>query len=228
MGLTIGMVSWGAEQTLANTLESYSRYKLRAEQKIIVLQQGTKEQKDFVYRHGFSPITLLGNVGIARAYKMLLEATTQENFLFLENDWELIADPQKEIQVGQDLLSSGEADIVRYRHRRYPGNPLWTRQFEGNEYSKPVHLLDSIHWTDPTKFPEIVSREFDSGVWYKTTAQYANWTNNPHMGRTDFLKYYIYPRMGSRDLEVDIQDWWQHQFFRVYQGEGLFTHNRLD
>jgi hypothetical protein len=76
---------------------------------------------------------------------------------------------------------------------------------------------------EPTQFSQIYYLE---PFWY-TTSRYANWTNNPTMFRTKFLEKYILPRMGSRDVELDIQQWWQEQNFWVAQGEGLFTHNRL-
>jgi hypothetical protein len=245
--LTIGMISWGAEKTLRNTLGSYYNYGLKAEQKIIILQEGTKEQEHIVRDFGFTPITLLSNVGIARAYKYLLDATTQPHFLFLENDWELIEMPFVQIDHGQQLLRTGASDFIRYRHRTNPGNPLWTRQFENQEHVRPSHLLDSIHWTNPDKFIEVTSHKFEywevnpitlteedtevarkTSVWYTTTSQYANWTNNPHMANTSFLKQNVYPRLGNKDLEADIQGWWEQSYFRVAQGDGLFTHNRLD
>lgn len=252
--LTIGMLSWGAEKTLENTLKSYAYHRFKADQNIILLQEGTREQESMAHYYGFTPITLLSNVGIARGYKYLLDATKHENFLFLENDWQLVENPITQIQFGLTLLNSGDADIIRYRHRTNPGNPLWTRQYEGQEYTKPSHLLDSIHWTDPSKFLEITTRKFKyyqlpfdapylqespydivdtlklESVWYLTTSKYANWTNNPHMARTDFLKHNVYPRLNGYygDIEKDIQAWWEGSYFRVAQSDGLFTHNRLD
>ncbi len=238
--LTIAVLSWGAEKTLANTLESYVMNDLRAEQKIILLQEGTREQEYIAHAYGFKPIVLPFNVGIAQGYRRLLDEATQDLFLFLENDWELITHPSPQLPTGAYLLQSYDADLVRLRSRNKPGGPLWTRQFEGNEYARRSHLLDSIHWTDPSKFPE-VSRRNIRGIklvdglaetadtwWYLTKAKYANWTNNPHMARTEFLRREVYPRLGSRDLEVDIQDWWVQQDFTVAQSDGLFTHNRLD
>lgn len=247
MMLTIAMLSWGAENTLQNTLKSYYNWNLEAAQKIILLQEGTTEQENISRYFGFEPIVLPYNVGIANGYQRLLTEATGDTFLFLENDWELIHHPNIQLKFGQYLLDTGASDIVRYRSRENPGNPLWTRQFEGNEYSRSEHLLDSIHWTDPSKFLEITSRRFEyfdiasislydeaetyeakTSVWYTTTAQYANWTNNPHMAKTSFLRNHVAPRMGIGDVEKDIQNWWQGTYYRVSQSDGLFTHNRLD
>lgn len=245
------MLSWGAEKTLAHTLESYLTFDLlrRADEKIILLQEGTKEQESMVRYFGFTPYSLQLNVGIARGYEFLLDKATSENFLFLENDWELIAYPQPEIDIGQALLRAGDVDYVRYRHRTNPGNPLWTRQFENNEYERPSHLLDSIHWTNPNKFIEVTKQEYqfvrlqdynlqqdddfitppiDTSIWYFTSSKYANWTNNPHMARKEFLLRNVVPHLGTGDLEKDIQGYWEQSYYRVAQGPGLFTHNRLD
>lgn len=249
MGLTVAVLSWGAEKTLYNTLKSYAYFDMTADQKIALLQEGTPEQESICRYFRFQPISLPVNIGIARGYSRLLDEAKEENFLFLENDWQLIDYPHAEIKIGMNLLDAGDVDYIRYRSRSNPGHPLWTRQFENNEYTRPSHLLDSIHWTDPDKFIEITSREFkfirfmdynlqsdddfisppvDTTKWYFTTSKYANWTNNPHMARTEFLHKYIQPRLGTRDLEVDIQGWWEGSYFRVAQGPGLFTHNRID
>ena len=244
-GLTIAVLSYGAPKTLYNTLQSYVKYNLKGDQKIVLLQEGTQEQKYICYEFGFKPISLLANIGIAAGYRALLHAAQEEQFLFLENDWELIQNPEGQILYGDTLIKDGEADIIRYRSRTNPGSPLWSRQFEGQEYLRPSHLLESIHWTDPDKFPEIELYEeivyaimnnsifeggpieFKTDKWYRTSSKYANWTNNPHMGNTDFLRS-ITPRMGGGDVEKDLQDWWEQQDFKVMQSEGLFTHNRLD
>ncbi len=244
--MTIGILSWGAEKTLKNTLESYTYYELtkQDEQCIVLLQEGTSEQEGICRYFGWTPVTIPGNIGIAQGYKRLVEMATGEYFLFLENDWKLIDWPSVGLMFGQNLLGNNKADIIRYRHRTNPGSPLWTRQFRGREYDRPSHLLDSLHWSYPPTFPEITSESFkyhmlssidDEPIvqnktmdWYITSAQYANWTNNPHMAKTQFLKDNILPRLGSRDLELDIQDWWQEQDFKVAQSDGLFTHERID
>ena len=233
--LTVAVLSWGSENTLYNTLKSFAYHGLAAEQRIALLQEGTPFQEGICREFKFQPISYPINVGIARGYKILLEQATAPNFLFLENDWELLRYPHDQLETGMHLLATHAIDIARFRHRTNPGNPLWTRQFEGQEYVRPSHLLDSIHWTDPDKFPEISTVDFstESGEsklrWYITNATYANWTNNPHMGRTGWLRERVAPRLGDKDLEVDIQGWWEQQsMIRVGQSEGLFTHNRLD
>lgn len=239
------MLSWGADKTLENTLKSYARHKLELLDldRIILLQEGTREQELLAAYYGFRPISLSTNVGIAQGYRRLLDEAKGAYFLFLENDWELLESPYMQLEFGRYLLmpETINAEVIRLRSRRYPGSPLWTRQFEGREYDRPSHMLDSIHWREEPPGPEIKTIEIsghnhlskneyrqDYSTWWYTTAQYANWTNNPHMAKTKFLRDNIYPRLGDRDLEIDIQNWWQQQEFIVAQSDGLFTHNRLD
>jgi hypothetical protein len=223
----IAILSWGAHETLVNTLESYRQsLDLVDDERVIFFQEITDKDKGIAREYGYEYIGSRTNVGIAAAYKELLACTGGDLFLFLENDWEMIEDNNR-IYHAADLLRQGTLDLVRLRHRRNPGNPLWTRQFEGREYERPTHLLDAVHWTDnPEKFPEIGKID-NSPVMYVTTARYANWTNNPHLAKTDFLRTHIAPRLNG-DIESGLQPWWEQQDFRVGQGDGVFTHNRLD
>jgi hypothetical protein len=90
----------------------------------------------------------------------------------------------------------------------------------------PQFLLESVFWS---KNPELLGPiNFDYHGWYTTTAMFANWTNNPTMFRTEWLRENIVPRM-TRDIEIDLQPWWAQQTFNVAQSAyGLFTHHRLD
>jgi hypothetical protein len=220
--MTIAILSWGSHKTLINTLESYKKFNLNDTEKLIFFQEISKRDIEIAEEYGYLWQGDLENVGIAEAYKALVEHATGELFLFLENDWELLEPPEQQLAEASRLLLDNTIDIARFRHRQHPGNPLWTRQFEGNEMSRPEHLLDSIHWTNPDKFESVQK----GGQWYITTAEYANWTNNPHMARTDFLRKEIVPRL-SGDIEKSLQEWWQQQSFVVTQGDGLFTHNRI-
>ncbi|MEI7814132.1 MAG: hypothetical protein WCJ13_05020 [Coriobacteriia bacterium] len=223
--MTIAVLSWSARATLISTLESYRRFGLDEldEDRVIFFQQMVDDDRAIAEEYGYRCLGSALNLGIAGGYRQLLEAAQGDIFLFLENDWELIVDPKGQLGEASALLREGLADVVRFRHRERPGEPLYTRQFAGNEHIKPTHLLDSVHWCD-AEFPEITLRD----GWFWTTARYANWTNNPTMFRTDFLRDQIVPRMGNLDVEVDLQEWWEQQDFIVIQGKGLFTHNRLD
>jgi len=236
MSFTLAVLSWGAHQTLENTLNSYQKYGLDklADQRVIFFQEISSEDMQIADKYNYEYLGSSTNLGIPGGYRALVSYATQENFLFLENDWELIEVPARIIHHGQLWLLSPEIDVVRLRHRRYPGAPLWTLQFKGNELSRPEHLLDSVHWVDnpAQKFPQYIGYgeaddENGKSEWFSASSKHANWTNNPTMFRTDWLRKNIVDRLGDRDVELDIQSWWQQQFFGVTQGEGLFTHRRI-
>lgn len=229
--LSIGILSWGQHDTLVHTLESYKKNGLLkgVGQKFIFFQEYTDKDGEIAKRFGFDYYASPTNLGIARGYREMLDRVSKPYYLFLENDW-WMPDPyvyRHDIEDGLEFLSTGEADVVRYRHRRYPGNPLWTLQFQGRELTRPEHLLDSVHWlvSPEQEFPDYIKSPREG--WYKTSSRYANWTNNPHMVRTDWLRRTLAPRLGTRDIEKDLQAWWQEQDFSVMQGQGLFTHYRI-
>lgn len=228
MSLTIGILSWNAHKTLLNTLKSYKLFGLDklADQKIIFFQQMKKADIEIAENHGYEYIGSPNNIGIAAAYKELVEHTTSDLFLFLENDWLLLEAAKEKITDGETILEMREADVVRYRHRKHHGHPLWTLQFQGCELDHPTHLLDAIHWTESPENFEGIRKGYLQ--YYYAKATHANWTNNPTMFRTHFLKTYILPRIGTRDAEIDLQEWWEQQdWITVAQGEGLFTHKRI-
>lgn len=224
--MTIAILSWRSPKTLENTLNSYRSLGLDKldDDKVIFFQDISNDDEIIAYKYGYYPMGAFSNIGIAEAYKSLLEYAGGDTFLFLENDWELIQDPVLQITEARTLLRHGKADVVRLRSRAKPGWPLWSSQFAGHEMQSPSHLLDAVHWREN---PEHLGPIEKDGMWYKTTAQFANWTNNPTMFRTQWLKDKIAKRM-TNDIEQDLQPWWEQQDFIVAQGEGLFTHNRID
>jgi len=230
--LTVGILSWGQHKTLMNTINSYYERGLanKPEQIFIFFQEMTNADEELAELVDFDHYGADTNLGIAGGYAAMLEHVEQPNYLFLENDWVLTEDlwsGNTAIEDGIGFLEDDIADVVRYRSKRNPGNPLWTRQFQDRELTRPEHLMDSIHWIDnpSASFPEFIT-QIDHD-WYRTTASFANWTNNPHMAKTEWLRQNILPRLGNRDIELDLQHWWQAQDFQVAQGSGLFTHYRI-
>jgi len=234
--LSIGILSWASPQTIRHTLESYAQAGLLdlAAQIFVFFQEisddDIKVAKEYNLRFEGSE----RNLGIAGGYRQMLRYIDQPYYLFLENDW-VINDPDPIVTI--ERLSQGihlldnSVDFVKYRSRLYPGNPLWSRQWAGgNELYHPEHLLECIHWrTDESiekNFPDELNNIGDG--WFRTTSEYGNWTNNPHLVRTEWLNKSIASRLGTKDIERDIQTWWRQQNFTVAQGDGLFTHYRLD
>lgn len=228
--MTIGILSWGARGTLRNSLKSYQSLGLKEldDEAIIFFNEITDEDREIAAEFGYqaegSPI----NLGIANGYKSLVAHATGEFFLFLENDWELIEDPKKVIYDAKEYLRTNVVDVARLRHRNNPGHPLWSRTYEGRELDNTAFLLDSLHWrSDPDRvFPGLITKVDD---WYFTGANFANWTNNPTLFRTEWLRAQL-DHFGTIDVEIDMQPWWREQT-SIFVGQhevGLFTHSRLD
>lgn len=233
--LAIGILSWGQHKTLRNTLDSYVANGLleKAAQVFIFFQEMSDQDFKISEEYGIEAIGAVTNLGIAEGYRSMLEHVDQTFYLFLENDWVHISKDslrnKHQIEEGIELLST-DISVVRYRSTAVPGNPLWTAQFQGNELSRPEHLLDSAYWiNDPSNvFPSYIQRrKVHVHPWYYTFSRYANWTNNPHMVQTHWAKEVLEPKLGDKDIEKDLQNWWQKQKFAVAQGEGLFTHWRI-
>jgi hypothetical protein len=231
--LSVGILSWGSHATLRNTLESYKQYGLleQAAQFFIFFQEISEEDISIATDYSIDIYGSHSNLGIAGGYRAMLDIITKSYYLFLENDWELkVENAEEQLRQGLYLLDNS-TDFIKYRSRLYPGNPLWSRQWAGGqELAHPEHLLDCLHWrTDESinkNFSEYL--KFMGNGWYRTTSQYGNWTNNPHLVRMDWLKKNIVPKVGNKDIERDIQSWWRKQEFIVAQGDGMFTHYRLD
>ena len=172
-------------------------------------------------------------MGIGQGFSDITKYAQNDIVLLLENDWVLVESEEvskKRLSDGINILQQGIADVVKYRSRNFPGDPLYTRQFIGNELLSVKHLLDCVHWREhPDKdFPGLISYEKEFGV-YLAKACNANQTNNPCMFLKSFYMENITPFAGTGDqLEVKIDRWWQQQDFVIAHGEGLFTHNRID
>lgn len=228
--MTLAILSWGAHQTLVHTLTSYEKYGLDLldEDRVIFFQEYSKRDKDIAKAFGYASFGSPVNIGIAEAYKLLVNYASGDTFLFLENDWELIEIPHAQIEQGRYLLEKKFIDVARFRHRKNPGSPLWSRQYAGNETAPGAeqYLLDAVFWMDePHKFLPQIDK---INNWFIAPAANANWTNNPTMFRTEWLREVILPRI-TGDIEVALQGWWREQeLILVGQSDGLFTHNRID
>ena len=233
--LSIGILSWKSGQTLVNTLQTYfDREFLHQVNDVCILFQEVSEQDKQIANHFNIPyIGLQNNIGIGEGFIQLTSQAKTENVMVLEHDWKLIEDKQtttERIKSGIDLLNSGY-DCIRYRHRREPGHPHFSFQYQGREldyYDKEIectspHLLDSVHWCDPLeKFPQHISKE---GEYFTTTSRYGNSTNNPCLYKKDFYLDTVKPFAGGGiALEGNISKWWAKQTYKVAHGEGLFKH----
>jgi len=233
--ISIGILAWKSGQTLVNSLTTYfERQFLHQVNDVCILFQEVSEQDKQIANHfGIPYIGLEKNIGIGEGFIRLTEQAQTDNVLVLEHDWKLIEDRQTTIhrlKSGIEMLDKGYS-CIRYRHRKEPGYPHFSFQYQGREldyYDKEIevtspHLLDSVHWTDPAEqFPQHIGKD---GEYFITTSRYGNWTNNPCLYKKDFYLETVKQFAGTGiALEGNISKWWAQQTYKVAHGEGLFKH----
>lgn len=236
LNLSIGILTWNAHTTLQNTLESYKRSGLLdlVNDVCIFAQEGKELDYKIASDYGTDIIMSPTNVGIGKGLSTLAHAAETDNILLLENDWiilpELFPVVYSEVFKGLYMVEQKKADVVKFRSRRAPGDPLYTLQFANREMDSPKHLFECVHWREnpDLDFPEYIYKDIDTGLYY-ANSKYANQTNNPCLYKKEFYLENIAPFAGQGvDLEGKIDGWWQEQNFTVAHGEGLFTHYRID
>jgi len=238
MTLSIGILSWKSPLTLKQTLLSYKKNGLFDISDEIFIYFNEINNQDIKIAKNFN-IDYIGtskNIGIGQAFKLMVEYSSCEYFLFLENDWLLIENKhitKSRIKIAKDLLQNDKFDAIKLRHRKNYGEPLYTIQYKNNELKSLPHLLDCVHWIeDPSKkYPDYIQKiTINNENWYSCNSKFANYTNNPCMYKKNFIKENIIP-FSTGDgiaLETDLQPWWEKQDFSICMGEGLFSHNRID
>ncbi len=234
--ISIGILSWHSGQVLVDTLTTYHNNGLFdiVNDVTILFQEATMQDVEIARHFGLDFIALQNNIGIGKGFIRLTENAQSDNVMVLEHDWNLIENKQTtydRLQSGLELLS-GSVDVVRYRHRKNPGNPHFSFKYIGKELTyyddeigcQSPHLLDSVHWCDPKEsFPEYVGQ---FGDYFLTNSRYGNWTNNPCLYKKQFYLDIVRPFAGEGiALEGNISKWWAQQNYGVAHGEGLFMHN---
>lgn len=236
LNLSIGILTWNAHATLENTLESYKRSGLldMVNDVCIFAQEGNDIDYKIAAKYGTDIILSPTNVGIGLGLSTLAHAGETENILLLENDWVILPEffsvVYSELAKGLEMIDKNKTDVVKYRSRRAPGDPLYTLQFANREMDSPKHLFECVHWRENPEvdFPEHIGKNPDTGLYY-AKSKYANQTNNPCLYKKDFYTSTISPFAGEgNELEGKIDGWWQEQDFTVAHGEGFFTHYRMD
>ena len=233
--VSVGILSWKSGQTLVNTLQTYFQQEFlhQVNDVCILFQEVSEQDKQIAEHFGIPYIGMEENIGIGQAFIELTKQAKTDNVLVLEHDWKLIENKEtciERLKSGIELLDNGFS-AVRYRHRRDPGFPHFSFQYQGREldyYDKEIectspHLLDSVHWCDPAEqFPEHIQKE---GEYFTTTSRWGNWTNNPTLYKKDFYLETVKPFAGGGiALEGNISKWWAQQSYKVAHGEGLFKH----
>jgi len=101
------------------------------------------------------------NYGILKPMNWLTGNSSNEYFMFLERDFQLILPATcvaEQFNTGIALIKEGTAHVVRYRHRKKAGRPNWAaRMFRGHEddvfkNGQPNLFCNSYYWVkEPEK-----------------------------------------------------------------------------
>lgn len=234
--ISIGILAWNSGQTLIDTLLTYHVNGLlyMVEDVNIFFQEISPQDEKIASHFNIPYISSKENVGIGKGFLHLAQNAKTDNILLLEHDWHLIEDTEttyNRLTSGLELLSEFKA--VKYRHKKHPGFPLFSRRvYEGNELNHfdqeiglvSPHLLECVHWIDnpANEFPDKIQQK---GEYFVTTSRWSNWTNNPCLFKKDFYIDTVSPYAGEGiGLEGNIAKWWSYQEFKIAHGSGLFTH----
>jgi len=232
MDICLGILSWKAHLTLKNTLESYSNLFPLVSEKKIFFQEISENDRQIAQKYNLDIYGNAKNVGITGGFKELVLNTKSKYFIFAENDFQLTQSIEKTKQILQDslsLLEDYDVQIVKLRDRINYGEPLYTKTTEKLNMDFP-YKLESLHFiTEPElTFPntfEIINLNYK---WYKCGYEHQKWSNNIFIAKTNWLKESVLPLLDNADfmMENTLIDTLKN--YNLANGDGLFTHNRLD
>ena len=239
MDLTIAVLSWRQPKTLRNTLESYQKNGLLdlAEQKLVFFNEVSPEDVKIAKEFGFEVLSSKQNIGIGLPFQQLAEKAAKKYFLFLENDFMLIEKPEvtaERLKTAADLLDNG-VDAVRLRHRYHYGDPNMYLKLVWNGTFKPEmpHIDGIYYWKDISKvYGEDKCEKISRGGEdiFIMPSDFAAYTNNPTMYRTEFIKKLILKQKFTPVdvIENKIQEEWRAAHYKVAFGTGLFKHHPIE
>jgi hypothetical protein len=236
ISLSIGILTWKSHDTLFNTLNSYKNNGLLDMTSDVRIYAQELSREDLSIADHFRIKNIIGskeNIGIGKAFNALIDDAKYDHILILENDWVLCENPhitKKVILESMSAVIYDGVDFMRLRHVQNPGDPLYTRQFEGNEMASPQHLLDAIHWHGKNLANVFPDKIFEGPGYLFTDSKFGNHTNNPFLCSKKFYNDNIRPYSGEGiQLEGLIRDQWVDANYKVaHSTTGLFTHHRMD
>lgn len=235
--ITIAVLSWRQPRTLRHSLESYKRQGLldMVQEKVIFFNECTSEDRRIAARYGFKVLGSKRNIGIAKAFQELVKAASCRYFLFLENDFMLVENEgicEKELLAAIAALDDG-ISCVRLRHQHHYGDPnYWLQKvWDGRKNLEEANLNAAYLFDEPDRYyGEITRKEYLGRTFFVADSSISNFTNNPCVYKTDFLKkHFLKHEFGEFDnLEDNVKEWWQSAGLQVAQGRGLFKHHPLE
>lgn len=145
--LSIGLLSWRAHKTLRKTLDSYARAKLAeaVDEFKIFFNEISEEDRALAAEYGLEAVGSPENLGIWGGMDGAAEQLKGDYILLLQNDCPVVCsadEAKRQLSEGVRLLESGQADMIRMRHRFNQGEGIDFSRFFDYSY---VHELDERH-----------------------------------------------------------------------------------
>lgn len=258
--ITIGYLSWKRHDVLKQTLHSHKTNGLydliKPCNRIIFFQEITKKDMDIAHEFQCNYIGNKNNIGILNAFIELVETCKTKYFIFCENDWFLCENKDTTSKMLDDcihMLNYNVCDILKLRHRKFPGKPLYSMPKEITEWTKQnisgfPYKLESLHWIEePNLVYNNLFTEYNFNYkWYITTLDHQKWSNNIFISNTHYLKHIVLPLikyfiknndkyLGLEEILIHFKKYYsdcdimnniinQYSVTKLGAGEGLFTH----
>jgi hypothetical protein len=205
--ITIGYLSWKRHNVLTQTLNSHrlnGLYDLISpENRFIFFQEMSKEDITIANEFQCNYIGENTNIGILNAFIRLVEHCQTEYFIFCENDWYLCENKDTTSKILNDcveLMRNNLCDIIKLRHRKHPGNPLYSIPKDINEWKNQnvsgfPYKLESLHWLEEPNliYNNLLIEHTENYKWYITTFDHQKWSNNIFISKTSYLKNIVLP-----------------------------------
>jgi len=241
--ISVGILSHYAPKTLHHTLQTYKTAGMfdMTDDIFVVIQNSSRQDEEKKVCDSFEvrAICLPDNGKMAWGFKTIYEQAKYDHILFLENDFIINTSKEDTIRFFHNciyFLTEMNADIVRGRSRKSPGQPNYAMHLSRRpaaQIANDTHLSECIYWLeDPEKvYTEQIKRitpKIEGDKWYVSSSKYCNYTNNPYACSKEFFKNAILPYISfGKTIETELTQSWSHQHYRCVFGPGLFTHNRL-
>lgn len=259
--LGLGTLSWRGANALGPALQSYADHDMYSlfDDRLIVLPDAEEAVLDIAKLHPYRVETPPQNLGILGGMEAVVKGLDTRFVLLTENDCPLIesrAECQRQIEIGLELLHSGQAKMVRLRHRQYFGQKFDTIDKYNKLYPNPdtvsakfkrllrpakaVRLSGTAIYAEGApaqKFPDYIDDIGDG--FYLVDAFVMPWTNQSILLERSFFLDHIVPFCRSRpiqrgvngfhtvEVELNNTKFWRDSGWKIACGPGLFTHERL-
>jgi len=248
--ITMHMLCWKSPKTVKNTLESYKKGNLlSAVNTNIYFQERDDASNALAAEYGITSVMGTGeNVGILRALIEMINATKTPYFMFAECDFELVETEQAVSDILNDamkLIREKSVKVVRLINRKKPG-PVYS--LNGKDSStqfdkafpyklETLHVLDTPESMFPGSFT--IVQEGYNRKWYVCSFVDNIWSNQIFLADMKFMKETILPLLeksknankyngAEKMLDAECTATGALKDGLIAQGDGLFTHSRLN